>query len=77
MTLTFSRIISNLGIKIRNMPPLHYTTVAHLRRAMRLTPPPDITPRMIWKSRHNCNRKVLGCFSYLNDVTECLVMKFQ
>lgn len=34
MTAIFSRMTSNLGIKIRNTPPLHSTTVARLRQVM-------------------------------------------
>jgi hypothetical protein len=71
MTLIFSRMTSNMGIKIRNMPPLQGTTVARLPQAVASALPPTITPRTIWKSCHNSNRKLLDYFNYPNGMTEC------
>lgn len=42
-----SRMTSNLGIKIRNMPPLQDTMVARLRQVVDSALPPTITPRTI------------------------------
>ena len=73
MSLIFSRMTSNLGIQIRNMPPLQYTTVARLRQTVGSALPPTLTPMTIWKSCQNRNRKLLDCFSYPNGMTECQV----
>lgn len=56
MTLIFSRMTSNLGIKIRNMPPLQDTTVARLRQAVGLALPPTDATR--FRSLVYVNRRV-------------------
>jgi hypothetical protein len=64
VSLIFSRMASNLVIKIRNMPPLQDTTIARLHQVMGLALPPTITPKTIWKSYHNNKRNLLDYFSY-------------
>ncbi|KAJ5949916.1 hypothetical protein N7454_001500 [Penicillium verhagenii] len=65
--MIFSRMTTNLGIKIRNMSLVQDNTVVRLRQVIGSAFPPIITPKTIRKkSCHKSNHNLLDYFGYPN-----------